>query len=137
MEDVLKEFGKPVEAGSWIDFSSNNEIQKHIRLFWKEKNGALGYVSLTFAELMVFISSFPSTILTLQVMKLRWIKILIETFYGRKNILIVLLLLLEKVLTKVRLMMRLFQMLAYLYIRRFWERINNFKCGLLIIILIL
>ena len=50
LEDVLKEFGKPVEAGSWIDFSSNNEIQKHIRLFWKEKNGALGYVSLTFAE---------------------------------------------------------------------------------------
>ena len=50
LEDVLKEFGKPVEVGSWIDFSSNNEIQKHIRLFWKEKNGALGYVSLTFAE---------------------------------------------------------------------------------------
>ena len=50
LEDVLREFGKPVEAGSWIDFSSNNEIQKHIRLFWKEKNGALGYVSLTFAE---------------------------------------------------------------------------------------
>lgn len=50
LEDVLKEFGKPVEAGSWIDFSSNSEIQKHIRLFWKEKNGALGYVSLTFAE---------------------------------------------------------------------------------------
>ena len=50
LEDVLKEFGKPVEAGSWIDFSSNNEIQKHIRLFWKEKDGALGYVSLTFAE---------------------------------------------------------------------------------------
>ena len=50
LEDVLKEFGRPVEAGSWIDFSSNNEIQKHIRLFWKEKNGALGYVSLTFAE---------------------------------------------------------------------------------------
>lgn len=50
LEEVLKEFGKPVEAGSWIDFSSNNEIQKHIRLFWKEKNGALGYVSLTFAE---------------------------------------------------------------------------------------
>ena len=49
LEDVLKEFGKPVEAGSWIDFSSNNEIQKHIRLFWKEKNGALGYVSLKFA----------------------------------------------------------------------------------------
>ena len=50
LEDVLKEFGRPVEAGSWIDFSSNNEIQKHIRLFWKEKDGALGYVSLTFAE---------------------------------------------------------------------------------------
>ena len=50
LEDVLKEFGKPVEVGSWIDFSSNNEIQKHIRLFWKEKNGALGYVSLIFAE---------------------------------------------------------------------------------------
>ena len=50
LEEVLKEFGKPVEAGSWIDFSSNNEIQKHIRLFWKEKDGALGYVSLTFAE---------------------------------------------------------------------------------------
>ena len=50
LEDVLKEFGRPVEAGSWIDFSSNNEIQKHIRLFWKEKNGALGYVSLTFVE---------------------------------------------------------------------------------------
>ena len=50
LEDVLREFGRPVEAGSWIDFSSNNEIQKHIRLFWKEKNGALGYVSLTFAE---------------------------------------------------------------------------------------
>ena len=50
LEDVLKEFGKPVEVGSWIDFSANNEIQKHIRLFWKEKNGALGYVSLTFAE---------------------------------------------------------------------------------------
>ena len=50
LEDVLREFGKPVEADSWIDFSSNNEIQKHIRLFWKEKNGALGYVSLTFAE---------------------------------------------------------------------------------------
>ena len=50
LEDVLKEFGKPVEVGSWIDFSSNNEIQKHIRLFWKEKDGALGYVSLTFAE---------------------------------------------------------------------------------------
>ena len=50
LEDVLREFGKPVEAGSWIDFSSNNEIQKHIRLFWKEKDGALGYVSLTFAE---------------------------------------------------------------------------------------
>ena len=48
--DVLREFGRPVEAGSWIDFSSNNEIQKHIRLFWKEKDGALGYVSLTFAE---------------------------------------------------------------------------------------
>ena len=50
LEDVLREFGRPVEAGSWIDFSSNNEIQKHIRLFWKEKDGALGYVSLTFAE---------------------------------------------------------------------------------------
>ena len=50
LEDVLKEFGRPVEAGSWIDFSSNNEIQKHIRLFWKEKDGALGYVSLIFAE---------------------------------------------------------------------------------------
>ena len=50
LEDVLKEFGRPVEADSWIDFSSNNEIQKHIRLFWKEKNGALGYVSLTFVE---------------------------------------------------------------------------------------
>lgn len=50
LEDVLKEFGKPVEADSWIDFSANNEIQKHIRLFWKEKNGAIGYVSLTFAE---------------------------------------------------------------------------------------
>ena len=50
LEDVLKEFGKPVEADSWIDFSANNEIQKYIRLFWKEKNGALGYVSLTFAE---------------------------------------------------------------------------------------
>ena len=50
LEDVLREFGRPVEVGSWIDFSSNNEIQKHIRLFWKEKNGALGYVSLTFAE---------------------------------------------------------------------------------------
>ena len=41
LEDVLREFGRPVEAGSWIDFSSNNEIQK---------DGALGYVSLTFAE---------------------------------------------------------------------------------------
>lgn len=50
LEDVLKEFGRPVEAGSWIDFSSNNEIQKYIRLFWEEKNGAIGYVSLTFAE---------------------------------------------------------------------------------------
>ena len=50
LEDVLKEFGRPVEAGSWIDFSSNNEIQKHIRLFWKEKDGALGSVSLIFAE---------------------------------------------------------------------------------------
>lgn len=50
LEEVLKEFGKPVEADSWIDFSANNEIQKYIRLFWKEKNGALGYVSLTFAE---------------------------------------------------------------------------------------
>ena len=50
LEDVLREFGKPVEAGSWIDFSSNNEIQKHIRLFWKEKDGALGSVSLIFAE---------------------------------------------------------------------------------------
>ena len=50
LEDVLREFGRPVEADSWIDFSSNNEIQKHIRLFWKEKDGALGYVSLTFAE---------------------------------------------------------------------------------------
>lgn len=50
LEDVLKEFGKPVEADSWIDFSANNEIQKFIRLFWKEKNGAIGYVSLTFAE---------------------------------------------------------------------------------------
>ena len=50
LEDVLKEFGKPVEADSWIDFSANNEIQKYIRLFWKEKNGALGSVALTFAE---------------------------------------------------------------------------------------
>ena len=50
LEDVLKEFGRPVEAGSWIDFSSNNEIQKYIRLFWKEKDDALGYVSLIFAE---------------------------------------------------------------------------------------
>lgn len=50
LEDVLREFGRPVEADSWIDFSANNEIQKHIRLFWKEKNGAIGYVSLTFAE---------------------------------------------------------------------------------------
>ena len=49
LEDVLKEFGRPVEAGSWIDFSSNNEIQKYIRLFWKEKDDALGYVSLIFA----------------------------------------------------------------------------------------
>lgn len=50
LEDVLREFGRPVEAGSWIDFASNNEIQKYIRLFWKEKDGSLGYVSLTFAE---------------------------------------------------------------------------------------
>ena len=50
LEDVLREFGRPVEAGSWIDFSSNNESQKHSRLFWKEKDGALGYVSLIFAE---------------------------------------------------------------------------------------
>lgn len=34
LEDVLREFGRPVEAGSWIDFSSNNEIQK---LFGKRR----------------------------------------------------------------------------------------------------
>lgn len=134
LEDVLKEFGKPVEAGSWIDFSSNNEIQKHIRLFWKEKNGALGYVSLTFAEfdgVYKLISKYHSNLASDEI---KVDKILIETFYGRKNILIVLLLVLEKVLTKVRFIMRSFQILAYLYIRRFWERINNFKCGLLITI---
>ena len=50
LEDVLKEFGKPVEADSWIDFSANNEIQKYIRLFWKDKNGNIANVSLIFAE---------------------------------------------------------------------------------------
>ena len=50
LEDVLKEFGKPVQGGAWIDFLPNHEVQKHIRLIWESKNGSLGYVSLTFAE---------------------------------------------------------------------------------------
>ena len=50
LEDVLKEFGKPVQGGAWIDFLPNHKVQKHIRLIWKSKNGSMGYVSLTFAE---------------------------------------------------------------------------------------
>ena len=50
LEDVLKEFGKPVQGGAWIDFFPNHKVQKHIRLIWKSKNGSMGYVSLTFAQ---------------------------------------------------------------------------------------
>ena len=50
LEDVLKEFGKPVQGGAWIEFLPNHEVQKRIRLIWKSKNGSMGYVSLTFAE---------------------------------------------------------------------------------------
>jgi len=50
LEDVLREFGRPVEAGSWIDFSLNNEVRNYISLFWKDKNGNIGNISLIFAE---------------------------------------------------------------------------------------
>lgn len=50
LEDVLKEFGKPVEAGSWIHLLPNHEVRNYISLFWKDKNGNIGNVSLIFAE---------------------------------------------------------------------------------------
>ena len=50
LEDVLKEFGKPVQGGAWIEFLPNHEVQKRIRLIWKSKNGSMGYIALTFAE---------------------------------------------------------------------------------------
>ena len=50
LEDVLKEFGKPVEAGSWIHLLPNHEVRNYISLFWKDKNGNIGNISLIFAE---------------------------------------------------------------------------------------
>ena len=50
LEDVLKEFGRPVEAGSWIHLLPNHEVRNYISLFWKDKNGNIGNVSLIFAE---------------------------------------------------------------------------------------
>lgn len=50
LEDVLKEFGRPVEAGSWIHLLPNHEARNYISLFWKDKNGNIGNVSLIFAE---------------------------------------------------------------------------------------
>ena len=50
LEDVLKEFGRPVEAGSWIHLLLNHEVRNYISLFWKDKNGNIGNVSLIFAE---------------------------------------------------------------------------------------
>ena len=50
LEDVLKEFGRPVEAGSWIHLFPNHEVRNYISLFWKDKNGNIGNVSLIFAE---------------------------------------------------------------------------------------
>ena len=50
LENVLKEFGKPVEAGSWINLLPNHEVRNYISLFWKDKNGNIGNVSLIFAE---------------------------------------------------------------------------------------
>ena len=50
LEDVLKEFGKPVQGGAWIEFLPNHEVQKRIHLIWESKNSSLGYVSLTFAQ---------------------------------------------------------------------------------------
>ena len=50
LEDVLKEFGRPVEAGSWIHLLPNHEVRNYISLFWKDKNGNIANVSLIFAE---------------------------------------------------------------------------------------
>ena len=50
LEDVLKEFGRPVEAGSWIHLLPNHEVRNYISLFWKDKNGNIGNISLIFAE---------------------------------------------------------------------------------------
>ena len=50
LEDVLREFGRPVEAGSWIHLLPNHEVRNYISLFWKDKNGNIGNVSLIFAE---------------------------------------------------------------------------------------
>lgn len=50
LEDVLKEFGRPIEAGSWIHLLPNHEVRNYISLFWKDKNGNIGNVSLIFAE---------------------------------------------------------------------------------------
>ena len=50
LEDVLREFGRPVEAGSWIHLLPNHEVRNYISLFWKDKNGNIGNISLIFAE---------------------------------------------------------------------------------------
>ena len=50
LEDVLREFGRPVEAGSWIHLLPNHEVRNYISLFWKDKNGNIGNVSSIFAE---------------------------------------------------------------------------------------
>ena len=50
LEDVLREFGRPVEAGSWIHLLPNHEVRSYISLFWKDKNGNIGNISLIFAE---------------------------------------------------------------------------------------
>ena len=50
LEDVLKEFAKPVEGGSWIHLLPNHEVRNYISLFWKDKNGNIGNISLIFAE---------------------------------------------------------------------------------------
>ncbi len=47
--NVLKNLEDLLKLVSWIDFHQITN-SKHIRLFLEEKNGALGYVSLTFAE---------------------------------------------------------------------------------------
>ena len=50
LEDVLREFGRPVEAGSWIHLLPKHEVRNYISLFWKDKNGNIGNISLIFAE---------------------------------------------------------------------------------------